>query len=624
MWTIEQVEINGGFLPGLKTTLPQGLICIIGPRGSGKSTLAEALRFAVKGGVGASKKRLDLLQANVGNNGLVTLTLTTDAGLKHTLRRGLKQPAVLLTSEGRPVSGVDLDRGTYLPIDAYNGDEIESIADQVLGETRRVLLDELRGPELSAIHLSLGEHRRALEANADQIRTARRAIGDLAERIEEFGDVRAQLAALEPAAETGPSTPYDKGLKQQQRNAKEKKRVEDFLQTLRLLTDDAEKFKSRIEHARAAQIAEEDSANAEVLQRRQPDVQKSLASAVKHLTNAATAVDAAIATAEQVRTELADVHAKQTAEFTELQQVHQQADERSRTRLDLQQRVARLEETEAEQAREKERLAQLLESRRTLKARFLLEREQISALRDTVASELTREAGEKIRVRVLRNADDLAYRNLLTQGLKGAGVRNHDEILASLLQLRPEQLAQLIQTDDHVGFDEASGFGPERAKKILAAFRANVDPLQLEVVEIDDVVRIELNVATSAEAIFKDAAELSRGQKCTALLPLLLARTQNPLVIDQPEDNLDNHFIYETVVNSIQRLKKKRQMIFITHNANIPVLADADLVIVMNSDGKIGYIEKSGSVDDCREQILDLLEGGREAFELRRKRYGGK
>jgi ABC-type bacteriocin/lantibiotic exporter with double-glycine peptidase domain len=101
----------------------------------------------------------------------------------------------------------------------------------------------------------------------------------------------------------------------------------------------------------------------------------------------------------------------------------------------------------------------------------------------------------------------------------------------------------------------------------------------------------------------------------------LLARTDNPLIIDQPEDNLDNHFIYETVVNSIQRLKGKRQMIFITHNANIPVLANADLVIVMNSDGKIGYVEKSGSVDECRNEIVDLLEGGREAFELRRERY---
>jgi len=624
MWTIEQIEINGGFLPGLKTGFPHGLICIIGPRGSGKSTLAEALRFAVKGGVGASKKRLDLLQTNVGNNGLVTLTLTTDAGLKHTLRRGLKQPVALLTNEGRPVSGIDLDRGTYLPIDAYNGDEIESIADQVLGETRRGLLDELRSAELSAIHLSLGEHRRSLDANADQIRAARRSIADLAERIEEFGDVRAQLAALEPVAETGPSTAYDKAFRQQQRNAKEKKGIEDFVQTLHLLTDDVEKFKSRIELVRAIKITEEDSANVELLLRRQVDIEKSLASAVKHLTNMATAVDAAIATAEQVRSELGAAQATQIAEFTELQQVHQQADERSRTRLELQQRVSRLQESEAEQTREKERLAQLIESRRSLKARFLLEREKISALRDSVAKDLTREAGEKIRVRVLRNADDLAYRNLLMEGLKGAGVRNHDEILTALLQLRPEQLAQFIQTDDHVGFDEACGFGPERAKKILAAFRVHVDPLQLEVVEIDDVVRIELNVATTAEAIFKDAAELSRGQKCTALLPLLLARTQNPLVIDQPEDNLDNHFIYETVVNSIQRLKKKRQMIFITHNANIPVLADADLVIVMNSDGKIGYIEKSGSVDDCREQIVDLLEGGREAFELRRKRYGSK
>jgi ABC-type protease/lipase transport system fused ATPase/permease subunit len=94
------------------------------------------------------------------------------------------------------------------------------------------------------------------------------------------------------------------------------------------------------------------------------------------------------------------------------------------------------------------------------------------------------------------------------------------------------------------------------------------------------------------------------------------------LIIDQPEDNLDNHFIFETVVNALQRLKRRRQMIFITHNANIPVLAEADLVLVMNSDGRVGFVETSGTVDECRDQIIDLLEGGREAFELRSKRYG--
>jgi hypothetical protein len=121
---------------------------------------------------------------------------------------------------------------------------------------------------------------------------------------------------------------------------------------------------------------------------------------------------------------------------------------------------------------------------------------------------------------------------LLTQGLKGAGVRNHDEILDSLLQLRPEQLAQFLQSGDHASLDEACSLGPERAKKIVASFRDNIDSLELEVVEIEDQVRIELNVGTSAEPLFRDAAELSQGQKCTALLPLLLARTTNPLIID--------------------------------------------------------------------------------------------
>ena len=156
------------------------------------------------------------------------------------------------------------------------------------------------------------------------------------------------------------------------------------------------------------------------------------------------------------------------------------------------------------------------------------------------------------------------------------------------MQLRPEQLAQLIQSNDLDSFEELTPFGRERSRKILDSFRENVDPLALEVIAIEDRIGIELNVSTAGKAHFKDASDLSRGQKCTALLPILLARRDNPLIIDQPEDNLDNHFIFETVVNAVQRMKKHRQMIFITHNANIPVLAEADLVLVMNSDGRIG------------------------------------
>ncbi len=262
---------------------------------------------------------------------------------------------------------------------------------------------------------------------------------------------------------------------------------------------------------------------------------------------------------------------QQTAKFTELQQQHQAADERYRLRLDLEQRVVHGDrKPETAKRQHQESLNQLLESRGALKARFLSEREQVSNIRDSVAQELTAAAGEKIRVRDLRNADDLTYRSVLTQGIKGAGVRSHEDILNALMALRPEQLAQLIYTRDCDGLDDACGFGPERAKKILSSLHASIDPLQLEVVEIDDVVRIELNVATAAEPSFKDAAELSRGQKYTAL-PAFVAGTdaESPHNRIQPEDNLDNRFIYETVVNSIRSLKARRQMIFITRNANI-------------------------------------------------------
>ena len=117
-------------------------------------------------------------------------------------------------------------------------------------------------------------------------------------------------------------------------------------------------------------------------------------------------------------------------------------------------------------------------------------------MRDEVAAELQHEAGERVRVRVMRNADHLAYQQMLVDGLKGARVRNQNEILATLMQLRPEQLAQLIQSNDLDSFEELTHFGTERSRKILDSFRENVDPLALEITAFEDRIGIELNVAT--------------------------------------------------------------------------------------------------------------------------------
>src|SRR5260370_41471272 len=102
------------------------------------------------------------------------------------------------------------------------------------------------------------------------------------------------------------------------------------------------------------------------------------------------------------------------------------------------------------------------------------------------------------------------------------------------MQLRPEQLAQLIQANDAASFEDLTAFGNERSRKILDSFRETVDPLALEVTAIEDRIGIELNVSAAGLPKFKDASDLSRRHNVTPLLPLLLATKDRPLIIDKP------------------------------------------------------------------------------------------
>jgi energy-coupling factor transporter ATP-binding protein EcfA2 len=621
MWHVEKIEISGGFLPGLSVNLPRGLTCIIGPRGSGKSTLAEAVRFAVCGTSAAPKHCVDLIQANLAGGALVTITALAEGSNRYTIKRTLRQQPVLLISDGRAINAVDLDRGTFLPLDAYSSPEIEAIADEVLGQTRRNLLDELRSEQMRTIQLSLAESARALDANADHIRTAQRTIQDLTEQTEELGDVRARLRALAPS-DREPTADFVQLSRQQQLNQREITKLDSADRNLGKLGQTLDQLRREAHVALEARLAEEPSANADILRQYYGLLAASSSIVEEHISAISCQIREAQGTVAQARQSITQAHASHASELTRLTALNQAASEQARVRATLEQQVAKLQGLEEQRLEVNGELKRLLERRKSLKSSHILMRDQVSNLREEVASELQREAGERVRIRIMRNADHLSYQQMLVDGLRGARVRNHEEIIATLMQLRPEQLAQLIQANDLDSFEELTAFGTERSRKILDAFRESVDPLALEVISIEDRINIELNVSPAGQPSFKDASDLSRGQKCTALLPILLARRDSPLIIDQPEDNLDNHFIFETVVNAVQRLKRRRQMIFITHNANIPVLAEADLVLVMNSDGRVGFVEKSGTVDDCREQIIDLLEGGREAFELRSKRYG--
>ena len=119
--------------------------------------------------------------------------------------------------------------------------------------------------------------------------------------------------------------------------------------------------------------------------------------------------------------------------------------------------------------------------------------------------------------------------------------------------------------------------------------------------------------------------ELSGGQRVSVLLSLLLeTEDSRPLVIDQPEDELDNRFLFETVLPALKKLKGRRQVIVATHNPNVVVNGDADMVIQLEATAKHGHLACSGAIEEpaVRDAIVRTVDGGEEAFRLRRQKYG--
>ena len=108
-------------------------------------------------------------------------------------------------------------------------------------------------------------------------------------------------------------------------------------------------------------------------------------------------------------------------------------------------------------------------------------------------------------------------------------------------------------------------------------------------------------------------------------LSLILENKNRILIIDQPEDHLDNEFITSTLIRSLSKRSSLAQTIISSHNANIPVLGDAELVVNLDSNGRRGFVKHAGPInqDDIKSAIESIMEGGREAFQFRSHFYSG-
>lgn len=123
---------------------------------------------------------------------------------------------------------------------------------------------------------------------------------------------------------------------------------------------------------------------------------------------------------------------------------------------------------------------------------------------------------------------------------------------------------------------------------------------------------------------FRPIGQASAGQRAAAMLAFLLAHGGEPIVLDQPEDDLDNHLIYDLVVKQIRSRKQRRQIITITHNPNVVVNGDAEMIHALDFRGGQCRVVERGCLQDkpMRDEICRVMEGGREAFERRYRRLG--
>ncbi len=169
--------------------------------------------------------------------------------------------------------------------------------------------------------------------------------------------------------------------------------------------------------------------------------------------------------------------------------------------------------------------------------------------------------------------------------------------------------------------------GPDSAGKLTGFFFRALE--RADRIRLDELERflpedgVEARVR-GADRTFKPITTGSVGERSTAILSLLLSAGDQPLIIDQPEDDLDNRYVYDVVVGLLRRRKFSRQIIIATHNANIPVNGDAELIVALGTENRLGIVLASGNIDrpDVKEHVSVIMEGSAEAFRLRSERYG--
>lgn len=206
------------------------------------------------------------------------------------------------------------------------------------------------------------------------------------------------------------------------------------------------------------------------------------------------------------------------------------------------------------------------------------------------------------------------------------------ELLAD--NISPIDFAQAIRKGDldfmkRIVDENGRLYSDDEIKSLLIKSIENFNYEDFDSLDFDDkpsiiVTKMVPNNTGVSQTVQRPINQLSLGQQQSILLAILLqSKSKVPLIIDQPEDNLDSEFIYKSIVANLRRIKEYRQVIIVTHNPNIAVLGDAELIIPLKSTSIKSTVMERGSIDNEGTRILccEILEGGKQAFKRRKEIY---
>ncbi|MCB1807974.1 MAG: ABC transporter, partial [Candidatus Competibacteraceae bacterium] len=182
-----------------------------------------------------------------------------------------------------------------------------------------------------------------------------------------------------------------------------------------------------------------------------------------------------------------------------------------------------------------------------------------------------------------------------------------EALKSSLLAIHANDPEAVTEAKDRRFVSHIQGLKPEQIDRIQCWFP-------------DDSLDIRYSLKDGES--FKPVEQGSPGQKTAALLAFILSYGNEPLVLDQPEDDLDNHLIYDLIVTQLREINQKRQVLVVTHNANIVVNGDAENVIALDVKSGQTRIVTQGTLQDVsvRNEICKVMEGGKTALAERYRR----